>query len=164
MEDNRKLKDGQKLKKWRKEQEVFVEGKGNRYYVRKERKKERSTVRGKQRTKSEWSSISEGCQWFSHKNFYGASTCSCSFDVPVPGPPSEANHFICLFDSSQLPFTEGLYHFYHNGLAKARRKRSLHHQQLLERDPRVSFPIFQFLPPDAGSLEQYKESRQGILK
>nr|KAF6330684.1 proprotein convertase subtilisin/kexin type 2 [Myotis myotis] len=44
------------------------------------------------------------------------------------------------FGVRKLPFTEGLYHFYHNGLAKARRKRSLHHKQLLERDPRVSFP------------------------
>lgn len=59
---------------------------------------------------------------------------------PCSGATLEANHFMCLFDSSQLPFTEGLYHFYHNGLAKARRKRSLHHKQLLERDPRVSFP------------------------
>nr|KAF6330685.1 proprotein convertase subtilisin/kexin type 2 [Myotis myotis] len=47
------------------------------------------------------------------------------------------------FGVRKLPFTEGLYHFYHNGLAKARRKRSLHHKQLLERDPRVKMALQQ---------------------
>uniref|UniRef100_A0A8D0TPH4 Neuroendocrine convertase 2 n=1 Tax=Sus scrofa TaxID=9823 RepID=A0A8D0TPH4_PIG len=41
------------------------------------------------------------------------------------------------FGVRKLPFAEGLYHFYHNGLAKAKRRRSLHHKQRLERDPRV---------------------------
>ncbi|KAJ8794434.1 hypothetical protein J1605_003201 [Eschrichtius robustus] len=40
------------------------------------------------------------------------------------------------FGVRKLPFAEGLYHFYHNGLAKAKRRRSLRHQQQLERDPR----------------------------
>ncbi|KAJ1076540.1 hypothetical protein K5549_008239 [Capra hircus] len=44
------------------------------------------------------------------------------------------------FGVRKLPFAEGLYHFYHNGLAKAKRRRSLQHQQQLERDPRVSLP------------------------
>ncbi|EDL28428.1 proprotein convertase subtilisin/kexin type 2, isoform CRA_a [Mus musculus] len=42
------------------------------------------------------------------------------------------------FGVRKLPFAEGLYHFYHNGLAKAKRRRSLHHKRQLERDPRVS--------------------------
>uniref|UniRef100_A0A4W2FBV4 Neuroendocrine convertase 2 n=1 Tax=Bos indicus x Bos taurus TaxID=30522 RepID=A0A4W2FBV4_BOBOX len=43
------------------------------------------------------------------------------------------------FGVRKLPFAEGLYHFYHNGLAKAKRRRSLQHQQQLERDPRRAF-------------------------
>ncbi|EPY84458.1 hypothetical protein CB1_000474005 [Camelus ferus] len=40
------------------------------------------------------------------------------------------------FGVRKLPFAEGRYHFYHNGLAKAKRRRSLPHKQQLERDPR----------------------------
>ncbi|KFO29032.1 Neuroendocrine convertase 2 [Fukomys damarensis] len=40
------------------------------------------------------------------------------------------------FGVRKLPFTEGLYHFYHNGLSKAKRRRSLQHKQQLDRDPR----------------------------
>uniref|UniRef100_G1LFU2 Neuroendocrine convertase 2 n=1 Tax=Ailuropoda melanoleuca TaxID=9646 RepID=G1LFU2_AILME len=47
------------------------------------------------------------------------------------------------FGVRKLPFTEGLYHFYHNGLAKAKRRRSLHHKQQLERDPRVKMALQQ---------------------
>uniref|UniRef100_A0A2K6JVH1 Neuroendocrine convertase 2 n=1 Tax=Rhinopithecus bieti TaxID=61621 RepID=A0A2K6JVH1_RHIBE len=47
------------------------------------------------------------------------------------------------FGVRKLPFAEGLYHFYHNGLAKAKRRRSLHHQQQLERDPRVKMALQQ---------------------
>ncbi|XP_012667860.1 neuroendocrine convertase 2 [Otolemur garnettii] len=47
------------------------------------------------------------------------------------------------FGVRKLPFTEGLYHFYHNGLAKAKRRRSLHHRQQLERDPRVKLALQQ---------------------
>lgn len=38
----------------------------------------------------------------------------------------------------QLPFLESGYFFYHNGLAKARRRRSLQHKLRLEKDSRVS--------------------------
>ncbi|MGH0137130.1 UNVERIFIED_CONTAM: hypothetical protein FKN15_015826, partial [Acipenser sinensis] len=37
----------------------------------------------------------------------------------------------------KLPFAEGLFHFYHNAIPKARRRRSLQHIQRLEKDPRV---------------------------
>ncbi|MBN3276227.1 NEC2 convertase, partial [Polyodon spathula] len=37
----------------------------------------------------------------------------------------------------KLPFGEGLFHFYHNAIPKARRRRSLQHKQRLEKDPRV---------------------------
>ncbi|XP_063104726.1 neuroendocrine convertase 2 isoform X2 [Cavia porcellus] len=47
------------------------------------------------------------------------------------------------FGVRKLPFTEGLYHFYHNGLAKAKRRRSLQHKQQLERDPRVKMALQQ---------------------
>ncbi|KAM5304496.1 neuroendocrine convertase 2 isoform 2-T2 [Glossophaga mutica] len=47
------------------------------------------------------------------------------------------------FGVRKLPFAEGLYHFYHNGLAKAKRRRSLHHKQQLERDPRVKMALQQ---------------------
>ncbi|XP_011369584.1 neuroendocrine convertase 2 [Pteropus vampyrus] len=47
------------------------------------------------------------------------------------------------FGVRKLPFTEGLYHFYHDGLAKAKRRRSLHHRQQLERDPRVKMALQQ---------------------
>uniref|UniRef100_A0A5F9DRZ7 Neuroendocrine convertase 2 n=1 Tax=Oryctolagus cuniculus TaxID=9986 RepID=A0A5F9DRZ7_RABIT len=47
------------------------------------------------------------------------------------------------FGVRKLPFTDGLYHFYHNGLAKAKRRRSLHHKQQLERDPRVKMALQQ---------------------
>ncbi|KAF6088875.1 proprotein convertase subtilisin/kexin type 2 [Phyllostomus discolor] len=40
------------------------------------------------------------------------------------------------FGVRKIPFAEGFYHFYHNGLVKAKRRRSLHHKQQLERDPR----------------------------
>ncbi|MGH0145279.1 UNVERIFIED_CONTAM: hypothetical protein FKN15_014255, partial [Acipenser sinensis] len=36
-----------------------------------------------------------------------------------------------------LPFGEGLFHFYHNAIPKARRRRSHQHKQRLEKDPRV---------------------------
>lgn len=98
---------------------------------------------------------------------YGASTHSSSFGVLVLEPPPEANDVICLFDSSQLPFAEGLYHFYHNGLAKAKRRRSLHHKHQLERDPRVSFPgnlPFNFCYHMQVHWRSIKEDRQEILK
>ncbi|XP_004686996.1 PREDICTED: neuroendocrine convertase 2 [Condylura cristata] len=47
------------------------------------------------------------------------------------------------FGVRKLPFTEGLYHFYHNGLAKAKRRRSLHHKQQLEKDPRIKMALQQ---------------------
>ncbi|XP_054985801.1 neuroendocrine convertase 2 isoform X2 [Sorex araneus] len=47
------------------------------------------------------------------------------------------------FGVRKLPFAEGLYHFYHNGLAKVKRRRSLHHKQQLERDPRVKIALQQ---------------------
>ncbi|KAF6284668.1 proprotein convertase subtilisin/kexin type 2 [Rhinolophus ferrumequinum] len=47
------------------------------------------------------------------------------------------------FGVRKLPFTESLYHFYHNGLAKAKRRRSLHHKQQLERDSRVKMVLQQ---------------------
>ncbi|XP_074143913.1 neuroendocrine convertase 2 isoform X2 [Sminthopsis crassicaudata] len=43
----------------------------------------------------------------------------------------------------KLPFTGGLYHFYHNGLAKTKRRRSLPHKQKLETDPRVKMALQQ---------------------
>ncbi|XP_031227946.1 neuroendocrine convertase 2 isoform X2 [Mastomys coucha] len=47
------------------------------------------------------------------------------------------------FGVRKLPFAEGLYHFYHNGLAKAKRRRSLHHKRQLERDPRIKMALQQ---------------------
>uniref|UniRef100_A0A8I4A1Y4 Neuroendocrine convertase 2 n=1 Tax=Callithrix jacchus TaxID=9483 RepID=A0A8I4A1Y4_CALJA len=47
------------------------------------------------------------------------------------------------FGVRKLPFAEGLYHFYHNGLAKAKKRLSLHHKQQLERDPRVKVALQQ---------------------
>nr|XP_031530281.1 neuroendocrine convertase 2 [Vicugna pacos] len=47
------------------------------------------------------------------------------------------------FGVRKLPFAEGLYHFYHNGLAKVKRRRSLPHKQQLERDPRVKMALQQ---------------------
>lgn len=110
---------------------------GNGHYIRKGR------VKGKQCSDGE---IEDQVYYKLTSGFviyipsHGASSCSSNFSVPVPGLAPEANHAMCLFDFSQLPFTESLYHFYHNGLAKAKRRRSLHHKQQLERDSRVSFP------------------------
>ncbi|KAF6088872.1 proprotein convertase subtilisin/kexin type 2 [Phyllostomus discolor] len=47
------------------------------------------------------------------------------------------------FGVRKIPFAEGFYHFYHNGLVKAKRRRSLHHKQQLERDPRVKMALQQ---------------------
>uniref|UniRef100_G1K8P0 Neuroendocrine convertase 2 n=1 Tax=Anolis carolinensis TaxID=28377 RepID=G1K8P0_ANOCA len=43
----------------------------------------------------------------------------------------------------KLPFVEDGYHFFHNGLAKGRRRRSLQHQLRLEKDPRVKKAVQQ---------------------
>lgn len=42
------------------------------------------------------------------------------------------------FSLPQLPFLDTGYFFYHNGIAKARRRRSLQHKLHLEKDSRVS--------------------------
>ncbi|XP_069787895.1 neuroendocrine convertase 2 isoform X3 [Narcine bancroftii] len=43
----------------------------------------------------------------------------------------------------QLPFAEGLYHFTHNGIPKARKSRSVRHKYYLERDTRVKHAMQQ---------------------
>uniref|UniRef100_A0A8D0BCW7 Neuroendocrine convertase 2 n=1 Tax=Salvator merianae TaxID=96440 RepID=A0A8D0BCW7_SALMN len=75
--------------------------------------------------------------------------------------PSYTNHFFVEFhkggdaDAKQLaaeygfngvrklPFVEDGYHFFHTGLTKGRKRRSLHHQLLLEKDPRVKKAVQQ---------------------
>lgn len=43
----------------------------------------------------------------------------------------------------KLPFAEGLYHFTHSGIPKARTRRSIHHTYHLERDARVKHAVQQ---------------------
>ncbi|GAA6079738.1 neuroendocrine convertase 2 [Tachysurus ichikawai] len=54
--------------------------------------------------------------------------------------------------SRQLPFGERLFHFYPRDTSKTKRKRSLRHRQLLDKDRRVSLQAQYLVPIETGPV------------